>query len=400
MLDEAPVVAADVLLDAAVAADADQIVLNTIPRDRYVVAIERSCAVVASAIVPRELGEAIIGRLAVLAGVDFGGEGQMISGLTPIRCDAGERDLVLRLRPGAPPVAEAMLLRRRRGALAVPLDELAPGRGIGGYRIVDRLGGGGMGTVYRVEHTALGRTYALKVLKREMFDSDDTSIARFLLEARAAARVRHPNIVYVFDFGYLADGRPYLVMELLDGESLETQLARGAPTARKTLGYARQLASALAAAHAHGVVHGDVSPANVFTCRGGAVKLVDFGLAQLDDPTAPAFDGPVIATPYYVAPERVRGGSATPATDQYSFGIVLYELLTGMPPFREADVRDLCLQHLHSTPPALDLPDPAGAALSRIARRCLAKSAVARFADMSAVVKELDAVETLVEEAA
>src|SRR5690606_3682569 len=139
-----------------------------------------------------------------------------------------------------------------------------------------------MGTVYQVEHIALGRTYALKVLRSKVLGGDATSAQRFLREARTAARIRHPNIVDVFDFGYMPDGRPYFVMEMLEGESLATRVDRGALDPAEVVTIARQLATALAAAHDRGVIHADVTPSNVLVLGTDDlhVKLVDFGLAE------------------------------------------------------------------------------------------------------------------------
>ena len=208
---------------------------------------------------------------------------------------------------------------------------------VGNYRLIERLGEGGMGTVFRVEHTVLGRNYALKVLRAQVVEKDATAAQRFVREARAAARVRHPNIVDVFDFGYFADGRPYFVMELCEGESLPIwSSAVPLPPDRCRLDRAADRARARGRArprrdsrrrHAVERLVVDRSPLHV--------KLVDFGLAAIADEV---FDEEntdfVLGTPAYISPEQLHGLPATDRSDQYGLGCVLFEMLTGTPAFQ------------------------------------------------------------------
>jgi serine/threonine-protein kinase len=270
---------------------------------------------------------------------------------------------------------------------------------IGNYRITERLGEGGMGTVFRVEHVVLGRAYALKVLRAKVFEKDASAAQRFLREARAAARVRHANICDVFDFGHLADGRPFFVMELLEGESLADRVAHGALEVHEVLAIGRQMATALAVVHDHGVVHGDVTPSNalVVSSDGLLVKLVDFGLAAIagealteDDPEF------VLGTPAYISPEQLRGLAATDRSDQYGLGAVMFELLAGRPPYEHENLRELCMMHVQAPIPVVTSPHgPLPAKLGDLITTCLQKAPQARFPGMRAMIAAIDEVDRL-----
>ena len=243
-----------------------------------------------------------------------------------------------------------------------------------------------MGCVYEVYHVTLGRRYALKVLHAEVLERDPRSIDRFVREARAASRIHHANIVDVFDFGYLADGRPYFVMELLEGTSLGDVIDNdGAIEPVRALGIARELVDALRAAHESGVIHADVTPSNILVA-GDHVKLVDFGLAELlADLEIDESATHIMGTPRYVAPERLQGRLASEACDQYSLGIVLFEMIAGVTPFHYPDMRTLCRQHIHEPlPPLLSpftpIPEEARAVRSRAAARNRRRSASRRCA--------------------
>lgn len=254
-----------------------------------------------------------------------------------------------------------------------------------------------MGTVYRVEHVVLGRQYALKALRSRVVERDEDAAENFVREARTAARVHHPNIVDVFDFGYLPDGRPYFVMELLEGESLTSRVARGALPPPEVVTIARQLATALAAAHDRGVIHADVTPSNVLVLGGNDihVKLVDFGLAKLAGEGMrdenPEF---VLGTPAYISPEQLRGLAATDRSDQYGLGAVVYELLVGHPPFVADDLRQLCMMHIQAPVPPIESPHgPLPPKLADVVNTCLAKTPQARFPGMRALLAALDEIE-------
>lgn len=336
------------------------------------------------------LAHATIARLAFVAELDLSSP-RAVSATVAIRSAGRDRQVVVTVRPG---------LRADVIALPDPASRVLGRRGdpvegdhIGNYKVLDRLGEGGMGTVYRVEHRSLARSYALKVLRPRVIDRDPEAAQQFLREARLAARIHHPHIVDVFDFGYLADGRPYLVMELLEGESLADLVDREALMPSEVISIGRQLASALAAAHDVGVIHADVTPANALLAKGG-VKLVDFGLARLRSDIDDISHDFVLGTPAYISPEQLRGLPATEHSDQYGLGAVLFHLVTGSQPYYAAEVRALCMMHLDAPIPPIKSPyGTLPTRLGELITRCLQKTPQARFPDMHAVVAELDEVE-------
>jgi serine/threonine protein kinase/Tol biopolymer transport system component len=266
---------------------------------------------------------------------------------------------------------------------------LAPGAKLGPYEIVAALGAGGMGEVYRAKDTRLGRDVALKILP-ESFAREADRLRRFEQEARAVAALNHPNILAVFDIGQ-QDGAPFLVSELLEGDTLRAALENGALPQRKTIEYGVQIAHGLAAAHEKGIVHRDLKPENIFLTKDGRIKILDFGLAKLaqtfgsetDEKTmtvAHTAAGVVMGTASYMAPEQVRGESADPRTDIFAFGAVLYEMLSGVRAFRRDTAAETMTAVLKDDPPELSgmgrLVSPT---LERIVRRCLEKSPDQRF---------------------
>ena len=400
-----PIAAVDLLLEAALVSQADLVWIEPLPMGKgyYTVSVEREGRVLSNATVESGLASAMIARLAVLCGVDLTSHAAM-TGSARVRNASNERELVFTLRPGTELRGELVFMRRgpRLVSVGSPTGELGAGDLVDHYRVVSRLGAGGMGSVYEVTHVALGRTYALKVLHANVVERDANSIERFLREARAAARIRNAFIVDVFDFGYLADGRPYFVMELLPGTSLSDLLDQETLLPERAVSIASQLCEALAAAHDHGVIHADVTPSNVLLEEEPElrVKLVDFGLAELKDRTdvnAPACDY-VLGTPCYISPEQIRGQPADERSDQYSLGVVLFEMLTGRPPFIDHDVRALCMKHLRDPiPPLVSSHGPLPDELSKVVERAMAKSPAQRFPSMRAMRAELDEVARLVE---
>ncbi|WP_053673639.1 serine/threonine-protein kinase [Streptomyces sp. NRRL B-1140] len=220
----------------------------------------------------------------------------------------------------------------------------------GRYRLDVEIGRGGMGEVWRAYDETLARAVALKLLLPQ--DTDATAASRFRLEAQTAGRLNHPNVVGVLDFGEY-DNRLYLVMELVEGDSLAGVLnGSGALPAERVALLAAQASAGLAAAHAQGIVHRDVKPANLLLDAAGTLKIGDFGIARfLDDPGAAlTATGQIIGTGLYLAPERALGKPAGPASDMYSLGCVLYQLLSGRPPFEADTAVALLHQHLDSAP--------------------------------------------------
>lgn len=251
------------------------------------------------------------------------------------------------------------------------------------YRLVDKLGTGGMSEVWRGYDETLGRDVAVKVLSPRLAD-DDAFRARLRLEALAAARLCHPHITSVFDFGEAPSGGfgeasvPFVVMELNDGESVATRVRRNGPMAwRDAVTLAAEVASALATAHACGVVHRDITPANVMLTRAGA-KVVDFGISALVGQRDAAPDGSLLGTPAYLAPERLGGVDVSPAADIYALGVLLYRTLTGRLPWPAENTTEALRAHLYADPePFPTLPGlPAGVA--DLCLRCLAKAPAER----------------------
>lgn len=394
---------ADVALAAAVRSHADAVYLEPHPDgdDSYLMTIERGATILATVPLEAQLGAAVIARLAFIADLDLAAA-HATSSIVPVRSGNREAEVVITVRPGNELRADLMLARTRgKAALdSTPAIGPTPGDIVGQYKVIEFLGEGGMGTVFSVEHVALGRQYALKVLRTRVIERDATAAQRFLREARTAARVRHPNIVDVFDFGHLPDGRPYFVMELLEGESLADRVARGPLPPQEVVQIARQLGEALAAAHDRGVIHADVTPSNALVVKTDDpnvihVKLVDFGLAELAGEGMrdenPEF---VLGTPAYISPEQLRGLAATDRSDQYGLGAVLYELICGHPPYEHEDLRKLCMMHIQAPIPLVESPHgPMPPKLADLVTTCLQKTPQARFPGIRALLAALDEIE-------
>jgi eukaryotic-like serine/threonine-protein kinase len=280
---------------------------------------------------------------------------------------------------------------------------IAPGTRFGPYEILDRLGAGGMGEVYRARDERLKRDVAIKVLPAS-FSKDPDRLRRFENEAQAAGGLNHPGITAVYDVG-THDGEPYIVTELLEGETLRDRLASGALVSRKALDYAAQMARGLAAAHEKGIVHRDLKPENVFVTRDGRIKILDFGLAKLKESDLPEDSrthlptetkgtepGVVLGTMGYMSPEQVRGKPADRRSDIFSFGAILYEMLSGQRAFRGETAADTITAILTKEPPDLsqtnrDLPP----GLERIVRHCLEKNPEERFESARDLAFDLEA---------
>ncbi|KOG43304.1 serine/threonine-protein kinase, partial [Streptomyces resistomycificus] len=220
----------------------------------------------------------------------------------------------------------------------------------GRYRLHDPIGRGAMGEVWRAYDETLGRTVAVKLLLPH--DSDPTATSRFRLEAQTAGRLNHPYVVAVYDFGEY-DGRLFLVMELVEGDSLARRLGTAGPLpVDQVARIASQAAAGLAAAHQQGIVHRDIKPANLLLDTDGTLKIGDFGIARfVDDPSgALTTTGQIVGTSLYLAPERALGQPAGPASDVYALGCLLYQLLTGRPPFQADTAVAILHQHLDATP--------------------------------------------------
>jgi serine/threonine protein kinase len=227
------------------------------------------------------------------------------------------------------------------------------------YRLDRSLGNGGMGEVFEATDLTLHRSVAVKLMSPSLVQ-DEPARARFLREARALAQVNSPNVVAVYDAGEDAE-RPYLVMELVEGTTLERELAgSGRVEPARAVAIATDIASGLAAAHERGIVHRDVKPSNVFLTPSDAAKIGDFGIARLERPDATlTLTGQTFGSPPYMAPEQATGGKVDARADLYSLGCVLFQMLVGRRPFSGDDAVSLVYQHVHSTPPRVDSLVPA-----------------------------------------
>jgi serine/threonine-protein kinase len=280
------------------------------------------------------------------------------------------------------------------------------------YRIVSRIGIGGMGAVYRAEHTMMRRDLAIKVLLPELGGKEEFA-RRFEREAESASRLDHPNIITVTDFGHTADGSLFLVMEFLAGESLTRAISRGPMPPARALGIIRQVLRALDHAHAAGVVHRDLKPDNIMLVeRDGqpdVVKILDFGIAKVTEPLsgktgkdgrpgeALTQAGVIFGTPEYLSPEQALGEPVDARADIYAAGVILYEMLAGRRPFESEDKVKIISMHLAHAPPrvrdvnpSIDLPVP----LEQAVLQALEKSREHRFATAAAFLQALDDAET------
>jgi Tol biopolymer transport system component len=284
---------------------------------------------------------------------------------------------------------------------------LAAGSRLGPYEILAPIGAGGMGEVYRARDERLKRDVAVKVLPTS-YSQDADRLRRFVQEAQAAGALNHPNITAVYDLGSHA-GAPYIVTELLEGETLRARMSGGAIAVRKATDYSIQIARGLAAAHEKGIVHRDLKPENLFLTNDGRVKILDFGLAKLTQnenegaqqtnlPTAPAATEPgvVMGTLGYMSPEQVKGKAADQRSDIFAFGAILYEMLSGQRAFHRDSAAETMSAILREEPPDLSATNKSvQPGLERIVRHCLEKNPEERFYSTRDVAFDLEALSGL-----
>jgi len=269
----------------------------------------------------------------------------------------------------------------------VPSEEQAIGRTLDGkYRIDGFLKRGGMGSVYRGTHVLLNKPVAIKLIRPELVTSHDI-VERFFREARAAAKLSHPNIVTVHDLGQTEDGTLYIIMEIVDGQSLKDLIVTHGPwAATRALRFCRGVASALSLAHRNGIVHRDLKPQNIMVFRDSegneSPKLLDFGIAKTLEPDSPALTstGMVLGTPHYMSSEQAKGMPADQRSDIYALGVILYEMLVGKVPFDDKSIPSILVKHLTEPPrPPSTLRGDIPREVETLVLRCLEKDPEKRF---------------------
>lgn len=259
----------------------------------------------------------------------------------------------------------------------------------GRYRLVERVGEGGMAIVYRGVDERLGREVAIKVLRSEYAD-DEAFVARFEREARAAARLNHPHVAAVFDTGYDGQWR-FIVMELLQGGTLKEHIRRrGGVKVGEALRIAREAGEALAYAHGQGVIHRDIKPQNILFTEDGRTKVTDFGIARAVTEASVTDAGTVLGSVHYLSPEQAQGKEATPASDLYSLGVVLYEMLTGRVPYQGDSAVGVAVQHVAGRyVPARQFNAEVTEQVERIIQRAMAVNPQERYATAEEMVEDL-----------
>ncbi|MDD4858143.1 MAG: protein kinase, partial [Candidatus Krumholzibacteria bacterium] len=263
------------------------------------------------------------------------------------------------------------------------------GKTISHYRILEKLGEGGMGVVYKAEDTKLGRTVALKFLPPEL-TRDPEAKERFIQEAQAASALDHPNICNIHEIDETNDGRMFIVMACYEGESLKAKIERGPLKLDEALDIAVQMARGLAKAHEQEIIHRDIKPANVFITKDGLVKIVDFGLAKLTGKTKLTKTGLTLGTAAYMSPEQARGAPMDHRTDIWSFGAILYEMLAGESPFRGEYDQSVIYSILNEEPqPVTSVRPEVPRALERVVERCLEKDPENRCDSVEELIRDM-----------
>ena len=391
MLQLSPTAVADALLFAVIRTHAEAIQVAPARGGAHVVTLEFPRGLVNCLELKAGLGDAVVARLALLGALDFTARDERFANFS-VELDGKRHPVTLSIRSGKGHL-EAYL---RRAMPTVASDTQRYGthstpQSIGDYKILEELGRGALGVVYRAEHRLLKKSAAIKLWSLPNTQTSKANAA-LLREARAAAATRHPGVVDVYDILRLPDGRIAMVMELLDGETLSSRIGRvGALEPSDAAHIARSIADVLDATHSAGIVHRDLKPENVFLLPDGRVKVLDFGAAL--SAARPDEKAGTLGTPWYMAPEQAYGNPPDRRSDLYSLGCVLYEMLTGQCPYDAPDPRAVIAKHIEEPVPTPESPlGPLPEALERTVIRALAKYPEQRHQDAREFARELDAV--------
>jgi tRNA A-37 threonylcarbamoyl transferase component Bud32 len=390
---------ADVLLAAAVQRRTLAVIVEPAARGHEVL-IETPDGITHAVTLEPGMGDAVVARVALVVGLDVAAPAGQLGRVT-VALEGATAELVAMtfnrgsgrgfevrrlVGPGeaAPPPRPV-----REGALAPVSHDR-----VGAYRLMRKLGDGGMGAVYRAEHVALAKPVAIKILHPDVARDPRLSIT-LLREGRLASRAHHPGIVDVTDFGTTQDGRTYLVMELVEWPTLREVLHQGMMDGARAVAIARQILVALDQAHNQGVVHRDLKPANVFVGPSDAIKIGDFGTARALRPGESGVrdtrENTVSGSPDYMSPEHCRGQLTDRRTDIYAVGCILFELLTGSVPFSGETPVAVMLKQVHEpVPPVQGICGEAPDLLAAVVRRAMAKTVEARYQDAPQMIAELD----------
>jgi len=385
---------ADALLSVLVFERATALMLA--PRgDRYEAVLTREATPESLAELPPGLGHAVAARLGLMGGLDPWGAGDRL-GRVAVRVGRARGEFVVILRD-LETGFEAEVRRLVEYADVVTTVDLASGTGrIGPYLIEREIGRGAMGIVYRATRDGAATPVAVKLLNPTIA-ADPAMSARFVREGRAAALVNDTGVVGVTDFGTLPDGQGFLVMELVEGRTLEEVLEDSGPLVpEEAVRIVRRIAAALAAAHVRGVIHRDLKPSNIFVTAEDQIKIADFGAALVQDALRGAATeaSVILGTPAYMAPEQAQALPTDDRADVYSLGCILFRMLSGAPPFQGGAVLEVLQKHIRDAPPRVTSPrEPLPEGLVECVARALAKLPEDRFRSVSAMKEALDQVQ-------
>lgn len=386
-----PSAIADALLFSVVRTQAEALQIAPTRGGVHVVTLDHPRGMVTCLELKSLQADAVVARLALIGGLDFTARDERFANLE-VELDGKRHPVTLSIRSGQGHL-EAYIRRAMPQAVSETrrYGVQTPPEWIGDYRILDELGRGALGVVYRAEHRLLKKTAAIKLWSLPNTQTAKANAA-LLREARAAAATRHGGVVDVYDILRLPDGRIAMVMELLEGETLSARIARtGALEPTECIQIARAIADVLAATHNAGIVHRDLKPENVFLLPDGRVKVLDFGAAL--SATRPDEKAGTLGTPWYMAPEQAMGNPPDRRSDLYSLGCVLFEMLTGNCPYDAPDPRAVIAKHIEEPIPTPESPlGPLPEALERSVMRALAKYPEQRPQDAREFAAELDAI--------